>query len=53
MEPGFRSVSIVPAGEREVEGRQNGPKLRLITPQGFTVEGLDVESLAYLLQVLK
>lgn len=52
-EPGFRSVSIVPAGEREVEGRQSGPWLTLITPQGFTVEGLDVGSLAYLLQVLK
>ena len=52
-EPGFRSVSIVPAREHEVEGRQTGPGLTLITPRGFTVEGLDIESLAYLLQVLQ
>ncbi len=52
-EPGFRSVSIVPAREREVEGRQTAPGLTLITPLGFTVEGLDVDSLAYLLQVLQ
>jgi hypothetical protein len=52
-EPGFRSVSIVPAGKCEVEGRQTGPGLTLITPRGLTVEGLDVDGLAYLLQVLQ
>ena len=52
-EPGFRSVSIVPASEHEVECRQTARGLRLITPQGFTVEGLDVDGLAYLLRVLQ
>jgi hypothetical protein len=52
-EPGFRPVSIVPASERPSETRENPSGLRLITPQGFTVEGLDIESLAYLLQVLQ
>jgi hypothetical protein len=52
-EPGFRSVSIVPAREHGGQARQTGPELRLITPQGFTVEGLDVESLTYLLQALQ
>jgi transposase-like protein len=52
-EPGFRPVSIVPACEHQVEVRETSGGLRLITPQGFTVEGLDVNSLAHLLQVLQ
>jgi len=52
-EPGFRSVSIVPAREHEGQARQTGPELKLITPQGFTVEGLDIDGLAYLLQALQ
>lgn len=51
--PGFRSVSIVPAGGGESDPPLDPPSLRLLTPQGYVVEGLDAESLAHLLQVLR
>ena len=51
LQPGFRSVAIVASGDHPAP---NVPEtLRLVTPQGYRVEGLDVESLAYLLQVLR
>jgi transposase-like protein len=47
---GFRSVSIVSAtDEAEVE---SGGHLRLVTPRGYTVEGLDAPTLAFLLRVV-
>lgn len=50
--PGFRSVSIV-AREREDTGASPaGTDLRLLTPHGYRVEGLDVQTLAYLLRVV-
>jgi hypothetical protein len=53
-EPSFRPVSIVAADEEERRlppGSQRA--LRLITPRGYVVEGLDMESAAYLLEVLR
>jgi hypothetical protein len=47
---GFRSVAIVPSGRRQ--GGPPAASLRLLTPRGFVVEGLDPELLASLLQVL-
>ena len=49
---GVRQVAIVPsAGDRTTpEPARTG--LRLVTPRGFVVEGLDAERLALLLQVL-
>ncbi len=48
---GFRSVAIVPS-----EGIQHsdcGSQLRLTTADGHVIEGLDVESVAYLLQAIR
>jgi hypothetical protein len=50
--PGFRSVSIVPAAEVENENLPVASTFRLVTPHGYRVEGLDAESLAYLLRVV-
>lgn len=47
---GFRSVSIVPAGD-EVGGMAGG-NLRLVTPRGYCVDGLDAQTLAFLLRVV-
>ena len=51
---GFRSVAIAPA-ERRANARtaaSASSELRLRTPRGFVVEGLDAELLASLLSVL-
>lgn len=52
--PAFRPVAIVPRVEgylpEELGTASSG--LRLITPRGYTVEGLDLEDLARLLQVV-
>ena len=51
LQAGFRSVSIVSAedhGNTEVGG---GP-VRLTTPAGYTVHGLDAQTLAFLLRVV-
>jgi len=48
---GFRSVSIVPV-EPSGGGGGEADDLTLVTPSGCRVEGLDVESAAYLLRVL-
>lgn len=50
LEPGFRSVAIVPSGEiQELASMQ---QLRLITADGHIVEGLDPQSAVYLLKAL-
>lgn len=49
-----RPVAIIPSG-RPAGAPVAGPtprELRLVTPRGFVVEGLDLERLASLLQVL-
>jgi hypothetical protein len=49
---GFRSVAIVASeGCDHVEGRDGGV-LRLTTPGGYTVDGLDAQTLAFLLRVV-
>ena len=45
----FRSVAVVPAEEGTVVGER---PMRLISPRGYSVEGLDAQTLAYLLQVI-
>jgi transposase-like protein len=47
---GFRSVSIVPATDGG--GAAPAGALRLVTPRGYTVEGLDAPTLAFLLRVV-
>ena len=47
---GFRSVSIVPATDEG--GAAPAGALRLVTPRGYTVEGLDAPTLAFLLRVV-
>lgn len=46
---GFRSVAIVPAAE--TAAATPPATLRLLTPRGFIVEGVDLEALARLLRV--
>ena len=48
---GFRSVAIVPSEEPRCS--TVGPQLRLITADGHIIEGLDLESAAYLLQAIR
>jgi transposase-like protein len=48
---GFRSVAIVPSGE--MQRPTCGPQLRLTTADGHIVEGLDLESAAYLLKAIR
>ena len=48
---GFRSVSIVASEERHQPDIAGGP-LRMTTPAGYTVDGLDAQTLAYLLRVI-
>ena len=50
IQAGFRSVSIVAA--QECGHDQAGGPLRLITPRGYSVEGLDAQTLAFLLRVV-
>lgn len=50
IEAGFRSVSIVAADE--CSHGQAGSLLRLTTPRGYSVEGLDAQTLAFLLRVV-
>lgn len=46
----FRSVAIVPSDDTPGEVT-DGP-LRLLTPRGYCVEGLDPQTLAFLLRVI-
>lgn len=50
LAPGFRPVSIVAADEHG--GDEVGGQLRLTTPGGYVVEGLDAQTLAYVLRVV-
>jgi hypothetical protein len=50
IEAGFRSVSIVAADE--CSHGLTGASLRLITPRGYSVEGLDAQTLSFLLRVV-
>lgn len=50
LAPGFRSVSVV-GGEEVEQGGTCGP-LRLTTPAGYMIEGLDAQTLAFLLRVV-
>ncbi|MFZ5785804.1 MAG: helix-turn-helix domain-containing protein [Acidobacteriota bacterium] len=49
---GVRQVAIVPASRRRAIPAADRVSLRLRTPRGFVVEGLDAELLVSLLQVL-
>jgi transposase-like protein len=48
---GFRSVAIVPSAE--IQRTTHARQLRLTTADGHVIEGLDLESAAYLLQALR
>ena len=48
---GFRSVSIV-ASEEHYQPEAVGGSLRLMTPAGYMVDGLDAQALAFLLRVV-
>ena len=50
--PGFRSVSIVAREREETRALSAGADLRLLTPHGYRIEGLDAQTLAYLLRVV-
>ena len=49
---GVRAVAIVPAEPRHTVAPASRGSVRLVTPHGFVVEGLDPEVLVSLLQVL-
>jgi len=49
--PGLRQVAIVPSARRR-DPAPAPPPLRLVSPNGFVVEGLEPELLAHLLRVL-
>ena len=48
----FRPVSIVPVAPAPGDAGSGAARLTLVTPGGYRVEGLDVESAAYLLRVM-
>ena len=48
---GFRSVAIVPSGE--IQRSTYEGQLRLTTADGHVIEGLDLESAAYLLRAIR
>jgi hypothetical protein len=50
LAPGFRSVSVVSGDEHGHD--EAGGALRLTTPAGYMVEGLDAQTLAFLLRVV-
>lgn len=52
LEGGFRSVAIVASNEEEGEVETFSRAMRLVTPHGYRVEGLDAQTLAYLLRVV-
>jgi hypothetical protein len=51
-QPGFRSVAIVPSEDGKPFSRPAAAAMRLVTPHGYRVEGLDAETLVYLLRVV-
>lgn len=50
LAPGFRSVSVAESEDRG-QGESYNP-LRLTTPAGYIVEGLDAQTLAFVLRVV-
>lgn len=50
LAPGFRTVSVA-AGDEDLRNEAVNA-LRLTTPAGYTVEGLDAQTLAFLLRVV-
>jgi transposase-like protein len=51
--PAMRPVSVVGALSREhADEPSPTPRLRLVTPNGYVVDGLDLEEVAYLLRIL-
>jgi transposase-like protein len=48
---GFRSVAIIPSAE--IQRSPSQPQLRVITAAGHIIEGLDLESAAYLLKAMQ
>jgi hypothetical protein len=48
---GFRSVAIVPS--EGIQRSTSTPQVRLITADGHVIEGLDLESAAYLLKAIR
>ncbi len=50
LAPGFRTVSVA-AGDGDFRDESTNA-LRLTTPAGYTVEGLDAQTLAFLLRVV-
>ncbi len=51
VQQGFRSVAIVPSAE--IQRTPCKPQLRVITAAGHIIEGLDLESVAYLLKAIQ
>ena len=49
---GFRSVAIVASQDCDHASGRDGAPLRLTTPGGYTVDGLDAQTLAFLLRVV-
>ncbi len=49
---GFRSVSIVTSDAHDQHGGGVTGPLRLTTPAGYRVDGLDAQTLAFLLRVV-
>jgi hypothetical protein len=49
---GFRSVAVVASPDHHECAGSGGP-LRLLTPRGYCVEGLDAQTLAFLLRVVE
>ena len=50
---GFRSVAIVQSEGGKATRDQPQEPMRIVTPHGYRVEGLDLQSAAYLLQILR
>jgi hypothetical protein len=50
LAPGFRSVSVT--GREDCERGEIHRPIRLTTPAGYEVEGLDAQTLAFLLRVV-
>lgn len=48
---GFRPVAIVPSGDAE-SVTQSEAAIRVVTPRGYRIEGLDPQSLAYILRIV-
>lgn len=51
LQSGFRSVAIMASDDGPASPAPT--VIRLVTPHGYRVEGLDADTLAYLLQVLR